>query len=60
MAIRIAKRIAKWRRDTYWRWQDERQKRHAGGGSTPPGEGAPILQFNAAANNQLLVLLEEF
>ena len=25
-------RIAKWRRDTFWRWQDERQKRHGGGG----------------------------
>lgn len=35
----------------------------AGGGTSgqaPPGEGAPILQFNDVANSQLLVLLEDF
>lgn len=29
------------------------------GGGAPPGD-APTLQFNAAANSQLLVLLEDF
>ncbi len=39
-------RIAKWRRDTYWRWQDERQKRHGGGA----GGGTPgVITANAGA-----------
>lgn len=32
----------------------------AGTGGAPPGEDAPTLQFNVAANSQLLVLLEDF
>jgi len=39
-------RIAKWRRDTYWRWQDERQKRHG----TSMGLSASSFPENSALN----------
>jgi hypothetical protein len=44
-------RIAKWRRDTYWRWQDERQKRRGGGGgSTTLNLSASSFPENSALN----------
>ena len=37
-------RISKWRRDTFWRWQDERQKRHGGGGASIQMSAATIAE----------------